>query len=98
MGSLTSKPKAVSSVQPQIVYVPQTSVTSPATPTPPTNGGADTGTTTPAPTPEAARKSSLLSRDRGRFGTILTGFKGLLDSITGQNANGNPARKTLLGE
>jgi hypothetical protein len=42
---------------------------------------------------EEARRSNLLGRDRGRFGTVQTGFRGLLSlaSSLGQ-------RKTLLGE
>ncbi len=39
-----------------------------------------------------ARQDSLLVRDRGRSGTISTGFLGLLDE------NDNDQRKTLLGE
>lgn len=38
------------------------------------------------------RRTSLLQRDRSRFGTVLTGFRGLL---TGSNT---AQRKTLLGE
>jgi hypothetical protein len=84
MGSLTSKPKAPK--QPKVVYVP-------ATAPPPAATDPQTG-----PTPEeaaaAARTQSLLSRSRGRFGTIQTGFRGLL---LGPGDN-NERRKTLLGE
>jgi hypothetical protein len=40
-----------------------------------------------------ARRKSLLGRDRGLFGTVQTGFRGLLNI-------GDPytPRKTLLGE
>ncbi len=88
MGSLTSRPKAVQQVAtPQVVYVPSLPVAPAPSPTVPVIAP-------DSPTPEETRKKSLLARDRGRFGTILTGFKGLLDTITGQNTG----RKTLLGE
>ncbi|NCT40929.1 MAG: hypothetical protein GW778_04630 [Alphaproteobacteria bacterium] len=86
MGSLTSGPKAPTP-QPQVVYLPQT-------PSP----------TTPVQTPTAPsaqetsaeiRKQNLLGRERSRFGTIQTSFRGLLGlSDTG----GAQSRKTLLGE
>lgn len=88
MGSLTSRPKAPS--QPQVVFVPQT---------------APTAEPAPAPTPQTenppsaeetasqARRQSLLGRERSRFGTVQTGFRGLL----GLSDNTN-SRKTLLGE
>lgn len=41
----------------------------------------------------AARSQGLLNRDRGIFGTIQTGFRGLLSMATQ-----NKIRKTLLGE
>lgn len=40
-----------------------------------------------------ARTQSLLRRSRGRFGTVLTGFRGFLNPV-----DGNDNRKTLLGE
>lgn len=42
-----------------------------------------------------ARTESLLRRSRGRFGTILTGFRGFLNTTDNQ---GSSSRKTLLGE
>lgn len=42
-----------------------------------------------------ARQQSLLRRSRGKFGTILTSFRGFLDA---KNTNDTPNRKTLLGE
>lgn len=83
MGSLSSTPSAA----PQIPVV---------------NTIAPTSTvTTVVETPEIdsaeqaadARRASLLQRDRSRFGTVLTGFRGLLS----QNTN-DTQRKTLLGE
>lgn len=41
------------------------------------------------------RTQSLLRRSRGRFGTILTGFSGVLNSEKGSEKE---PRKTLLGE
>ncbi len=88
MGSLASRPKTPA-VQPvQYVYMPTT----------PSYSSTST-TTTPAPaTPSdddvqaSARNQSLLERRRGRLGTVLTSFRGLLnDGVSG-------ARKTLLGE
>lgn len=84
MGSLASRPSVPSvpsSPQPQIAYVP---------PAPPPSAP----TAEPAASsPEKARQASLLARDRGRFGTIQTGFRGLLESAFGKGQ-----RKTLLGE
>jgi hypothetical protein len=82
MGSLSSKPKAPSKPAPQVVYVP---APAPVAETP----------ATPDPVEEAAqaRKSSLLARDRGRFGTVLTSFRGFL-----AQKDASPQRKTLLGE
>lgn len=41
-----------------------------------------------------ARTQSLLRRSRGRFGTILTSFRGVLSA----KENDNKSSKTLLGE
>ena len=91
MGSLASRPK-VPDVQPvQYVYVPTSTYTAPAA-----TSDSSSGITTPAPTEEevkaTARTNNLLDRRRGRLGTVLTSFRGLLnDTVSG-------ARKTLLGE
>lgn len=85
MGSLTSGPKAPAPSPQQVVYVPPASSTTPAAVTSPD-----------APTAEAAataRTQSLLSRSRGRLGTIATSFRGFLGE---QDASAK--RKTLLGE
>lgn len=83
MGSLASRPKVPSYKPPSVVYLPQLPVASPAPAAP----------GDPATSPEKARQASLLARDRGRFGTIQTGFRGLLESAFSQGQ-----RKTLLGE
>lgn len=85
MGSLISAPKA-----PKPIVVQQPAPTPQPT----------TETLTPNPqTPEQVQRDeskerarSLLARERSRFGTIATGFRGLL-----QEKN-QGARKTLLGE
>ena len=87
MGSLASRPKTPA-VQPvQYVYVPTASSyssTTANTPTPATPSDDDVQAN--------ARNQNLLERRRGRLGTVLTSFRGLLnDGVSG-------ARKTLLGE
>ncbi len=86
MGSLASRPKTPA-VQPvQYVYVPTASSYSSTatTPTPATPSDDDVQAN--------ARNQNLLERRRGRLGTVLTSFRGLLnDGVSG-------ARKTLLGE
>ena len=90
MGSLTKRPKIPKQVPPiRTVYVPA-----------PVNNsvsGADTGVSeSEAQNKIEVKKKSLLRRARGRLGTILTGFRGLLNEAdTGVNKSG---RKTLLGE
>jgi hypothetical protein len=85
MGSLTSKPKA-----PEIVPVYR-----PYTP-PSATAQADPAATESQANPESAasqtRAMNLLSRSRGRFGTIQTSFRGFLGETTSK------LRKTLLGE
>ncbi len=90
MGSLTSRPKI--KPQPQVMYVPTPTYTPPPTfpaPAPPTPAATTDQNSNVAET----GLGNLLLRDRGRFGTILTGFRGLLVP-SGSNAQ----RKTLLGE
>lgn len=93
MGSLTSRPK-VKSLPPQIVYVPAPAPDPESAVAASTAGGSNsTITVSQEKTPSEIRTNSLLSRDRSRFGTILTSFRGLLDL-----AGNNNKRKTLLGE
>lgn len=90
MGSLASRPK-VPDVQPvQYVYVPPAS--SVTTSTPKSSNTPITETPSDSDVQASARTSNLLERRRGRLGTVLTSFRGLLnDTVSG-------ARKTLLGE
>ena len=90
MGSLASRPKVPSNPQPQIVYMTQPAYTPNSSPSTPTNneGGAGDETTS-----AKARENSLLTRDRSRYGTVTTSFRGLLNLA----ANGGQ-KKTLLGE
>lgn len=76
MGSLASRP---SPPPPPPPYVPPPP---PAAPPPPD----------PEETAAEQRRTSLLSRSRGRYGTVLTSFRGLL------GLSGGGDRKTLLGE
>ena len=85
MGSITSRRKAPAVQSPQVIYMP-----------------APYALPTPTSVPDAAeqsaseaeiRRSNLLNRSRGRFGTVQTTFRGLLG---GSGDTG--ARKTLLGE
>ena len=88
MGSLASRP-SVPAPQPQVVFVPQTTTVADAsTATENTSNDASD-----SQTESEVRQQSLLQRDRSRFGTVLTGFRGLLSL----NENSGQ-RKTLLGE
>ena len=98
MGGLTSSPK-IPKPKPQVIYVSQ-----PAASTSTANSGstdAGTGTSsqdnsaTDADTDSGSviRRQSLIDRERGRFGTVTTGFRGLLNAL-----NNDAQRKTLLGE
>lgn len=84
MGIISKTPRAPL-VQPYVPPVQPPAAVQPVEPT------------TSAPNEEEialeARKESLLRRSRGRFGTILTGFRGFLSST-----DANDTRKTLLGE
>ena len=84
MGSLVSKPKAPKTTT-KIVY---------SAPPAPSEGSSGTPATEPDPTEVAKeRAENVLRRNRGVWGNVLTGFRGILSS----NDSG-PQRKTLLGE
>ena len=89
MGSLTSGPKAPAP-QTRVVYVPQpvNTVAAPAS-TPDTTNTE----TQEQETASEVRAQSLLGRERSRFGTVKTSFRGLLGL-----ADNTQQRKTLLGE
>ena len=74
MGDISGRPKAPAL---QVVYVPQYVYNNDAV-----NGGTNSPDETQ--TPEAQREKSLLERQRGRFGTILTGFRGILSQAETQ--------------
>ncbi len=88
MGSLASRP-SVPSPQPIVIQQAPLPTTTSAIETP----SAEAQAIADAENASEARRTSLLGRDRSRFGTILTGFRGLLG--TTENA---PRRNTLLGE
>lgn len=85
MGSITSRRKAPPTPQPQVIYMP-----APYTAPTPTSVS---DTQEQSVNETEIRRSSLLSRTRGRFGTVQTTFRGLLGG-----SNDGSARKTLLGE
>ncbi len=95
MGSLASRPKVPA--QPQVVFVP-----APTAPTPTSSVSPSESVDTPAAEDTGAdnealrseqRTKSLLQRSRSRFGTVQTGFRGLLSTLGSAGQ-----RKTLLGE
>lgn len=83
MGSINSRPKAPA-VQPYTPIV----TSSPIVETPSELIKSD------AEIAAEGRRESLLRRNRGRFGTILTSFRGFLD----QTSESGQSKKTLLGE
>ena len=101
MGSLKSRPKAPSMPTPQrIIYqtIPQPSKPTKATPSIASKNIAENlvseePKTVSPQNSDDTRKENLLSRNRGRLGTIRTGFRGLLSVAKDQGQ-----RKSLLGE
>jgi len=97
MGSITSRPKVPTT--PRVVYVPQPAPapapapTQPATPPSNDAGGGNENNDTAA---REVREQNLLTRERSRYGTVRTGFRGLLSLASA--AGDNTKRKTLLGE
>lgn len=95
MGSLGSSPSVPRT---QTIYVPASVPPSTAAVTPDTGANASDGNNSnqsqsPEQSASETRSKSLLARDRGRFGTITTGFRGLLGL-----GNTQRQQKTLLGE
>ena len=84
MGSLSSRPK-VPSTQPVVIVQNPT----------PTTGATTTVETVEDPSQSAseARSENLLSRRRGRLGTVNTSLRGILQTV-----GSAVSRKTLLGE
>lgn len=89
MGSLASRPKVPT--QPQVVYVPQAATATTTTTTSTTETQNDSSSA--EQTASKARQQNLLGRERSRFGTVQTGFRGLLGL-----SDNSAQRKTLLGE
>jgi hypothetical protein len=76
--------------KPKAVPIPQTPVSNPIpTPAPSISSQPEKSD---AEVQAEAREQNLLRRNRGRFGTITTGFTGFL------SPSKNNDRKTLLGE
>ena len=97
MGSLTSRPRITTGAN----TITQTQESSSAAPseTITTNGQIqeqiEAARLSIETEQRAASAASLLRRERGRFGTILTGFRGLLGA---NDTAQTTTRKTLLGE
>jgi hypothetical protein len=94
MGKIFSPPKMPSA--PTIIYesaaaktTPTADTTASDSSTPPSSSTGDT----PEPTLDELRVQDILTRSRGRLGTIGTSFRGVLEPNTLA-----PVRKTLLGE
>lgn len=83
MGSISPFPK--SPKVPKVVYMPQ------AQAAPAVDKKSEQEAEARA---QQEREESLLRRSRGQAGTILTSYRGLLESAGSSNQN----RKTLLGE
>lgn len=94
MGSLSSRPSVPK--QPSVVFVSQPPP-SPAPITPSSTNEEGQGGNSQTDTTGAAvkRTENLLRRDRSRFGTVKTSFRGLLSSLAGDQTS---QKKTLLGE
>ena len=94
MGSITSRPSVPT--QPQIVYVPAPAVKTATQSQTVSNTAQDEteqdNTQSDSQIASEVRRENLLRRDRGRLGTILSGFRGF---FTSSESN---TRKTLLGE
>lgn len=83
MGSLVSKPK-----------VPKTTTVVVSKPSVTTTSGSSSTAMEPDPVEVAKeRAENVLRRNRGIWGNVLTGFRGILS-----NGDGALQRKTLLGE
>lgn len=91
MGSLASRPKVPNVQQPQIVYIPAPVQSSPASTPLSTNPSVEETSTSENVAEQ--REKNLLTRNRGRFGTVTTSFRGLLNTNSA-----NRQTKTLLGE
>jgi len=96
MGSLTSRPKSVPI--PQTVYVPNPQNVSQNVSqnvTIPTKAPSSISPTEPSAEDaiQKRREDNLLRRDRGRSGTVQTGFRGILNAVDAASK-----KKTLLGE
>ncbi len=91
MGIISNKAKAPKTVAAPVV-IPASTPTVSTTST-------ELTTTNPVKTDteiaSEARSQSLLNRSRGRLGTVLTSFRGLLSD---KADDFDPPRKTLLGE
>lgn len=95
MGNIFSRPKMPAiPAMPVISYTPTPSVTNKAsTNEPPAGTGGSNADNAPEYTADQQREKNILTRNRGRIGTIGTSFNGIMNDFTI-----TPTRKTLLGE
>lgn len=91
MGSLTSSPKVPTPTS-TVVYVPTPTATTAVTTTTATNAAESAASA--QDNAAQSRVENLLTRNRGRFGTVSGGFRGFLT----QTPDSVNKRKTLLGE
>lgn len=98
MGKMFSKPKMPSSPPMPVVTAlpaPEIKYDDPVDSNdPPDGAGGGNSDNAPEVTPDEQRVQNILTRKRGRLGTIATSFNGILNSETANT----PIRKTLLGE
>lgn len=97
MGSLSSRPKVPANTAPQVVFVPSSTNTGTVAASASSQStGGDTGSAAEgndAGNSAESRTESLLRRNRGRLGTVLTGLSGVLNPVRSEGQ-----KKTLLGE
>lgn len=96
MGSLSSRPSVPAPARQQTVFVPQQTQTVQASSVTQTSNSGDTNNESErssALSESENRQETLLRRNRGRLGTVLTGLSGVLSPVSSQGR-----KKTLLGE
>lgn len=96
MGSLSSRPKVPANTAPQVVFVPSSTNTGTVASSVSSQSTGDTGSAAEgndAGNSAESRTESLLRRNRGRLGTVLTGLSGVLNPVRSEGQ-----KKTLLGE
>ena len=96
MGIISNKAKAPTTVTSQAASPTITATTASNAITPTDQADAQINALSDAQIASESREQSLLSRSRGRLGTVLTSFRGFLNDSSDEL--GDTPRKTLLGE